>query len=155
MKKIENKNFIVKKSLIPNAGLGLFTKRKFKKGESLGKYDGELLTEEECDRRYSEQDHVLDLSNAKRNLFPKVYLYPPKKMLLRYINHAPVSIDGKKIRGKKSYNVDFNEIDEYPYVEIIAIKDIEVGDEIYLTYGAYFTKQYVSGNEKAKKFYVG
>lgn len=149
----QTKDFIVKKSLLPGAGLGLFANRDFKKGESLGAYKGKLLTMDEC---YTEKylphwSHMLDIEHLGKGKY--VAIHPPKNMLLRYINHAPTQVNGKKIRGKKAINVEFHEIPEPPYIEIITIKDVQKGDEFYLYYGPGFSQLYLS-NPKLKDFYL-
>ena len=50
MTSVEN-GLIVKKSLIPNGGLGLFATRTFKRREHLTQYDGETLTRQEARKR--------------------------------------------------------------------------------------------------------
>lgn len=147
----KSKDFVVKKSNVPDAGLGLFANRNFKKGEILGDYKGKLLTLAECDR-YKDQSHMLDITGIKNVKYAAIQ--PGKKMLLRYINHAPSTVDGKKVKGKKRHNVQFLNLEIYPYVKIQAILNIENGDEIYLNYGTYFTKLFLK-NDKIKKFFLG
>lgn len=149
----QTKDFIVKKSLLPEAGLGLFANRDFKKGESLGPYKGKLLTMEEC---YKEKylpywSHMLDIEHLKKGKY--VAIHPPKRMLLRYINHAPSKVNGKKVKGKKAINVEFSEIPDPPYIEIVTIKEVKKGDEFYLYYGPGFSKSYLN-NPKLKEFYL-
>ena len=51
---------VVRQSTIQGAGKGLFVTREFKKGSTIGRYAGELLSTEEHNRRYggSDQDHA-------------------------------------------------------------------------------------------------
>jgi SET domain-containing protein len=42
---------LISPSLIPNAGMGLFAQRAFRKGEYITLYDGEVLTREEANKR--------------------------------------------------------------------------------------------------------
>lgn len=150
----KSKDFIVKKSNIPNAGYGLFANRSFRDGEVLGIYRGKLISAEEGEKledKGVDCSHMLDISGLDVE-GGYTYIHPNRKMLLGYINHAPATIDRKKIYGKKAYNVIFDEINIPPYIQITAIKDIDKGDEIYLNYGAYFTRLYLK-SEKAKNFY--
>lgn len=149
----QTKDFIVKKSLLPGAGLGLFANRDFKKGESLGPYKGKLLTMKECymEKYLPHWSHMLDIEHLGKGNY--VAIHPPKNMLLRYINHAPTQVNGKKIKGKKSINVAFSEISEPPYIEIVAIKNIEKGDEFFLYYGPGFSRSYLN-NPKLREFYL-
>jgi hypothetical protein len=150
----KTKLFTVKKSTIPNSGVGLFANKKFLKGESLGPYGGKLLTEVECNKeKYAPYlGHMVDLTNIE-NAKPFVAIHPPPKMVLRYINHSPKMINGKKITGKKSTNVRFSTMDKKPFIEMICTRDIEVGDEIFLNYGRGFTQMFLSMNKDLLKFY--
>ena len=94
--------------------------------------------------------HMLDITGLEVKGY--AYIHPDKKMLLGYINHSPATVDRKRVSGKKAFNVEFLEKKTSPYIQIQAVKRIEAGDEIYLNYGSYFTRLYVS-TEKAKNFY--
>ena len=48
----KEKNLRIKKSQIPGAGLGLWTTRKFKPSERIGKYVGEKMSRDKVDERY-------------------------------------------------------------------------------------------------------
>jgi len=151
---LATKDFIVKKSLLPDAGLGLFANRTFQKGESLGPYKGQLLTMEECYKPslVSLWGYMIDIEHIERAA-PFVAVYPSKKMPLRYINHAPVKVKGKKIKGKKSINVEFKEISKPPYIEIVTTKEVKAGDEFYLYYGPGFSQMFLR-NPKLKEYYL-
>lgn len=150
----KSKSLYVKKSNLPDAGLGLFAGIPFKRGESLGPYNGKLLTMEECNKeRYLPLwGHMLDMTNIE-GIEPYVALHPSKSMILRFINHAPGSVDGKKIKGKLGVNVEFSKIDIHPFIEIRATKDILKDAEIYLNYGPGFSKLFLQ-NSNLKKFYL-
>lgn len=151
---LKNKKLYVKKSNLPGAGYGLFTYLPIKKGESLGPYMGKLLTMEECheDKYLPLWSHMLDMTNIE-GIEPYVALHPPKNMILRYINHAPQSVNGIKIRGKHSVNVEFKQIPNFPYIEIISIKDIPAHNEIFLNYGPGFSKKFLQ-NASLKNYYL-
>jgi SET domain-containing protein len=157
-KKIEilfkSKALYVKNSNLPDAGLGLFALKAFKKGESLGPYNGKLLTMKECEEeKYLPLwGHMLDMTNIE-GIEPYVALHPSKTMILRFINHAPNTIDGKKLRPEHRVNVEFSKIETHPYIEIKAIKDIDKDSEIYLNYGPGFSKLFLQ-NEKLRNFYL-
>ena len=150
----KSKSLYVKKSNLPDAGLGLFALIPFKRGESLGPYNGKLLTMEECNREnyLPLWGHMLDMTNIE-GIEPYVALHPSKTMILRFINHAPGSVDGKKIKGKLGVNVEFSKMDKHPYIEILAIKDIAKDSEIYLNYGPGFSKLFLQ-NSKLKNYYL-
>jgi uncharacterized protein len=150
----KSKNFTVKKSRIPGAGNGLFVNRTFFEGESLGQYTGRLITFEEGEKleeKGIDCSHVLDIIAMKIKNY--AYIYPKKSMLLGYINHAPITIEGHKVSANKRFNVVFEWSKKPPYVEIRAVRDIPEGSEVYLNYGAYFTKLFMK-NEKAKRYFL-
>jgi hypothetical protein len=150
----KTKSLYVKKSNLPDAGLGLFARKPFKKGESLGPYNGKLLTMEECHKEsyLPLWGHMLDMTNIE-GIEPYVALHPSKTMILRFINHAPGSVDGKKVKGRLGVNVEFSRIDKHPFIEILAIKDIPGDSEIYLNYGPGFSKLFLQ-NSKLKTYYL-
>lgn len=152
MKKIlyKNKDFTVKESSVPGAGYGLFANREFQKDEELGIYEGKLLDNEQA-AKIEDQAHMLDITGFKPNI---TTIYPSKKMMLGYINHCPATIDGAKLKGKKSPSVKFAHIKEPPYIKIVATRKIEAGEEIYLNYGRYFTTLFLKDNPKQKQFYL-
>ncbi len=150
---LKSKTLYVKKSNLPDAGMGLFALKSFKKGESLGPYNGKLLTMDECNQeKYLPLwGHMLDMTNIE-GIEPYVALHPSKTMILRYINHAPNTIDGRKIKPELRVNVEFSKIDNHPYIEIKTIRDIPKDAEIYLNYGPGFSKMFLK-NEKLRAFY--
>jgi uncharacterized protein len=150
---LKSKTLYVKKSNLPDAGMGLFAGKTFKKGESLGAYKGKLLTMEECLREsyLPLWGHMLDMTNIE-GIEPYVALHPSKTMILRFINHAPGSVDGVKIKGKLGVNVEFSKIDIHPYIEIKTTKEISKDSEIYLNYGPGFSKMFLQ-NQKLKDYY--
>ena len=55
--------------------------------------------------------------------------------------------------GKKAVNVEFKQIPDPPYIEIVAIKDIPKGDEVYLNYGPGFSQMFLK-NTKLRNYYL-
>ena len=96
--------------------------------------------------------HMLDMTNID-GIEPYVALHPSKTMILRFINHAPNSINGKKLNPKHRVNVEFSKIEIHPYIEIKTIKDIAKDSEIYLNYGPGFSRMFLR-NEKLRNFYL-
>ena len=150
----KSKSLYVKKSNLPEAGLGLFALKSFTKGESLGPYNGKLLTMDQCkEEKYLPLwGHMLDMTNIE-GIEPYVALHPSKTMILRFINHAPNMIDGKKLKLENRVNVEFSKIDVHPYIEIKALRDIPKDAEIYLNYGPGFSKMFLK-NERLRNFYL-
>jgi uncharacterized protein len=118
------KQLVVKRSLIPNAGKGLFTKTFIPKGQVITEYKGKISTWEDADHDdgknlyiyYVSKNHVIDAMKYKSSL-------------ARYANDA----NGfKKTRGNANNSTYIIENDR---VFIKAIKNIEPGAEILVSYG--------------------
>ncbi len=123
MAKASHPDFDIKKA---SAGLGLFAKRAFKKGEELLEYTGEHISHEEADLRgglylFTLSDDIIIDGKGRENIG-------------RYLNHSCDPNTEAVI-----------EDDERIYFE--AIKDIAIGDELTFDYG----EEYVSDIIAAKK----
>lgn len=117
------KQLIVKPSTIPNAGQGLFTKQFIPKGTRIVEYKGRITTWKEVEHDHENgyiytvnDNHVID---AKKSL----------KALARYANDARGLTRVKGITNNCAYVND----DTRVYIE--AVKDIEAGAEILVSYG--------------------
>lgn len=78
---------VIGKSDIPNAGWGAFCKKALSKGDFIGEYVGEMISQEEADRRgqlYDIQNH-----SSLFMLTTDIALDADRKgNLLRYLNHS-------------------------------------------------------------------
>jgi hypothetical protein len=115
----------VKTSLIPNAGLGLYALKDFKKGDIIDYYRGKIITtsENQPNNRY-----ILEV-NSK-------YLVDgsdPQSSMIRYANCCRT-----KDRPKRN-NCQLNA--SKPFPKAIATKNIKKGSEIYLNYGPSYWKE--------------
>ena len=122
------KDLEVKPSLIPSAGKGLFTKVRIPKGSYLGHYTGRFITDKEHDRLFKEDKwhYVMGLLDcAAKNTGGYTLIDGVNGNIFSRLNHAP----------REFQNVRFLKICEYPYVKIIALRDIEPGEELYVDYG--------------------
>ena len=117
------KYLVVKKSTIPGAGKGLFTKTDIPKGERIVEYKGK----------------VTDWKNADHNDNPTIFMVtrkhvidarPYKKALAKYANDARGLVRVKGVVNNAEY-----EEDDDKKVYITAIKDIPAGSEILVAYG--------------------
>jgi uncharacterized protein len=123
------KQLYVKKSTIPNAGKGLFTKKFIPKGARVLEYKGIISTwkdvKDEDGRNgyifYVKRHHVINAA-------------PTLKALARYANDA----NGlTKVKGLKN-NCDYETEDLRAF--IVALRDIPAGSEILVDYGKDYWK---------------
>jgi SET domain-containing protein len=118
------KNLIIKRSLLKNAGKGLFTKKDIRKGERIVEYKGRIRTWKEIKSEdefngyvfYINRDHVIDAKKTSR-------------ARARYANDAKGLSKVNGIRNNCKYEQDGLK------VYITAIKDIPAGSEILVGYG--------------------
>lgn len=118
------KQLVVKKSTLPNAGKGLFTKKGIAKGTRIVEYKGTVTRWKEVDHNegsngyiyYINRNHVI---NAR----------PHKQHLARYANDARGLQKVKGLTNNAVYNTDGMKA----YID--ATKDIPPGSEILVGYG--------------------
>ncbi len=123
------KQLVVKKSTIPNAGKGLFTKKAIPKGTLIVEYKGKVTTWKEVKDEdgknayifYVNRNHVI---NGK----------PTKKALARYANDARGLVKIKGITNNCDYVIKGLK------AIIESKKDIAAGGEIFVDYGADYWK---------------
>ena len=118
------KQLTVKKSTIPGAGKGLFTKVFIPKGTRIVEYKGRLTTWKEVDHDDGRNGYIYYI---KRTLVIDAYTY--KKALGRYANDARGLKKIKGLLNNCEYVIDGEK------VFIKAKKDIPAGSEIFVGYG--------------------
>jgi uncharacterized protein len=114
----------VKKSVLPNAGKGLFTRKQIPKGTRIVEYLGKITTWKEADHKkgtnpyiyYIKRNHVIDAR-------------PFKKSKARFANDARGFRKVKGLVNNAAY------VEEGLHVFIEAKRDIPVGAEILVDYG--------------------
>ena len=122
--KVPAKFLFIKKSSLPEAGRGLFTKILIPKGYTIVEYKGKITTWKNANHIngknlyifYVNKDHVIDANNYK-------------SMLARFANDARGL---SKVQGLKN-NSDY--VIEKGKVYIKATRDIAAGAEIFVSYG--------------------
>ena len=124
-------DFVVKKSSLPGAGKGLYTKRDIKKGERIVEYLGEIVTEAELDRRAEKDIYGYAFYISKKKCID-AYFTP--KELARYANDAKGLTKIKGVNNNCCYVVYKNS------GWIKAEKNIQAGSEIFVAYGAEYWK---------------
>ena len=118
----------VKKSQLPGAGLGLWAKRDFKKGEIIVMYDGERVTWKECEKRNLEQEGhggYYMFINKRRCIDAQHTLWAKG----RYANDACGVSRVPGLRNNSRYEVIDGD------VFIVASRNIKAGEEIFVSYG--------------------
>ena len=122
---------IVKKSTLPNAGKGLFTDKAIDKGSKIIEYKGEIIDWKEYEKRVLEdKDGYLFYINKKRCI--DAFATPQHKA--RYANDAAGL---SRVKGKKNNSAYEIEGDK---CYIVAQKDIDAGEEIFVSYSADYWK---------------
>ena len=128
-KKIQTKKPLVKKSdqfevkrSAPGAGLGLYTKVPFKKGDFVIEYTGDRIATSYANtlstRYLFEVDDTWTIDGSKRG------------NIARYINHSCAP------------NCE-TEIDKHDHIIITAIKNIAVGEELGYDYGSEYFDEFL------------
>jgi SET domain-containing protein len=113
----------VAKSTIKLAGKGLFAAREFKKGETVTLYEGERISTDQYNRRYSKVDYGSYGLAVNRNLV--IDARKTSSGVGRYVCDYTGS-------GKKP-NVEYQESKKI--IEIVAIRKILPGEEFLVDYG--------------------
>lgn len=119
----------VKKSTIPNAGKGLFTKVLIKKGTRIVEYKGRRSTWKEVKDEDGKNGYIFFIN--RNNVIDGL---PYKKALARYANDARGLVKIKGLTNNCDYMVD----GVRAYIE--AKKDIEPGSELFVDYGKDYWK---------------
>jgi uncharacterized protein len=123
-----DKNLFVKKSTIPGAGKGLFTKVMIPKGTRITEYKGEVLTWKEVEQMADDRNGYVFYFNSKYC----IDAWKTKKGVAHYANDARgiTRVDGLK------NNCEYVTEKKRCYIE--ATKDIPAGSEIFVGYGAEY-----------------
>jgi SET domain-containing protein len=116
----------VKKSTLPKAGKGLFTKRDIKKGERFIEYLGEVITEAELDRRAENDIYGYAFYISKKKCIDAYYT---PEALARFANDAKGLVKVKGLRNNCCYTIWKNR----GWIE--AERNIKAGEEIFVSYG--------------------
>lgn len=118
------KQLFVKKSTLPDAGKGLFTKKLIPKGTRIVEYKGNVRTWKEVQADETENPYIY---YVKRNFV--IDALHDKSALARYANDARGLKRVKDIRNNAEY------VENGTRVFIEAIKDIPANAEIFVGYG--------------------
>lgn len=124
------KQLYIKKSNLPKAGKGLFTKKLIPKGTRIVEYKGEILTWKEVKKLADDRNGYVFYISSKRCIDAWNYI----KALGRFANDAKGIGRIKGIKTNSEYVIDGKKC----FIE--AIKDIPAKSEIFVEYGADYWK---------------
>ena len=120
---VAKKHLYIKRSGIPNAGKGLYTKIFIPKGTVIAEYEGEITTWKKVQQANEFNGYVFYI-NKNHVIDAKPYL----KSFARYINDAKGITRIEGLQNNSKYVNEDNRI----FIE--AIKDIPAGSEIFVSY---------------------
>lgn len=138
---IEDTHVIVRKSNIPGAGNGVFAKKDIMKGEDLGYYTGEIISEEEFHKRYDDEgygEYVLYLSDPNKK---GKFLYVDSKYYSNWVSR----INASRKTGKRA-NVYWD-----TEGHVFACRNIKEGEELLVNYGSEYWKGKERGTTRKVK----
>ena len=118
------KQLYLKKSHLPGAGKGLFTKKDIPKGTVIVEYKGRITTWEDIKHEDGKNGYLYYV-NSKHVINAKPYV----KTFGRYANDAKGRVRVKGLRNNSEY------IEKNKRCFIRATKNIHAGDEIFVGYG--------------------
>ena len=131
--------FRVAQSIVPFAGLGLFTLKKIKKGEVALFYEGEKLTVKQYNERYDKEGHgEYGMTLGKKHV---IDARETSSGLGRFVCDFTGS--------NKKANVEY--LDNEGVIEIVAKKKIKPGEELLVDYGDEMRVAMGFQSEKPKK----
>lgn len=119
------KYLYVRKSTLPGAGKGLFTKTFIRKGTRIVEYKGEILTWKEVERMPDWRNGYVFYFNLKY----VIDAWKTKKSVAHFANDAAGIIRVKGLRNNSEYQT------EGKRCFIVATRDIPKGSEIFVAYG--------------------
>ena|SRR5215203_3274228 len=118
------KQLVIKRSTIPKAGKGLFTKKPIPKGSRIVEYKGKITTWKDVNDDGGRNGYIYYIN---RNYV--IDAKPLPKTFGRYANDANGLKKIKSVKNNARYVVDNFSV----YIE--AVKDIPAGSEILVRYG--------------------
>jgi SET domain-containing protein len=122
------KQLYIRKSTLPGAGRGLFTRKFIGKGTRIVEYIGEILTWKEVEKMADDRNGYVFYVNSKHVIDAWNY----KKALARFAN------DAKGVTRVKGIWTNAEYIVHKKRCYITAYRDIPAGSEIFVEYGAEY-----------------
>lgn len=144
-----DKRTVIKPSLIPGAGNGLFAAVAIKQGDVIGMLGGQLRSDED----YPPGNYYLASIPECAWEETKPYKYLDAKHFgahVSRINFAPKTVNGIETGFQNSA---LRQICNYPYVIFVALKDIAAGEEIWSSYGPHYHYDQFMYDPAVKEFF--
>ncbi len=146
-----DKRTVIKPSIIPGAGNGLFAVVPIKKGEVIGELGGRLVTDED----YPAGNHYIASIPECAWKETKPYKYLDSKDYGGHVsrtNFAPKRINGVETNFQ---NAEMGQLCKYPYFVFIATMDIAPGTEIWSSYGPHYDYEKFMYAPEVRDFFCG
>ena len=144
-----DKRTVIRKSLIPGSGNGLFAAVKIKKGAVIGHLGGRLLEE------FPQGNHYVGalIDCAQKEAQPYKYLDSKDNGAnVSRINFAPSKINGIDTNFQ---NAGIKRLCKQPYFEFVALKEIVAGEEIWSSYGPNYDYERFMRIPEVRDFFCG
>ncbi|RMX64783.1 hypothetical protein DD238_006778 [Peronospora effusa] len=119
----------VRKSNIPGAGKGLFATKRHVQGSIICEYTGVVLYNQENAWKLKDKSYLMKLGDGKY-----IDALHCPQVLARYINDCRGHFGG--------FNVHFEKRPQDDKADVIAMRDIEPGEELYVNYGRLYWLAY-------------
>jgi hypothetical protein len=121
----------IRTSNVPTAGDGLFATAPIEQGAYIGDYTGRYLTQAQSDALPDfESSYLFELPDCADTAFDDIAGDP--RHFISKANFAPSFINGVDTNLQ---NVEWETFCTEPYVRMFAVRDIAVGDELFVDYG--------------------
>ena len=121
----------VDESQIPNSGKGLFTSIPIEKDEIISKFIGEIISDDEAQRRVNNNDDQYFMNLPSGEIFDTKFT----KCFAKYSNDA----EGIPTKFKNNSTIGMDDDDN---VVLVAKRDIKSGEEIFTGYGKDYWKKH-------------
>uniref|UniRef100_M4C385 SET domain-containing protein n=1 Tax=Hyaloperonospora arabidopsidis (strain Emoy2) TaxID=559515 RepID=M4C385_HYAAE len=125
----EDHGLEVRESNIPRAGKGLFATKRHLKGSVICEYTGVVLHSQEAAWKLKDKSYLMKLGDGKY-----VDTLHCPHVLARYINDCRGRFGG--------FNVHFDKRPDDNKANVVAMRDIEPGEELYVNYGRLYWLAY-------------
>lgn len=142
---------VVRQSIIPNAGNGLFAVEKIMEGEVIGELGGRLVSDNDSSHGNHYIASIPECAWEKTHPYKYIDSKAHAGNVSR-INFAPSEINGIETNFQ---NAGIKQICEHPYFVFVATRDIEPGTEIWSSYGPNYEYDSFMSLPEVRDFFCG